>query len=204
MRAGIDGAVATPLVARLVAQMARSCPRVRCCACRARRRSAAPTHGPECNCEPDTYLAQSFVPDVAPGAALEITDGKTTLWERKAPEMPVQVSEFSAKVQRDGSITANWTTAGEATGFWLRYSTDGETWHVASTGTGERSTKVPAGVLPSGKLTLQLVAHDGFYSSRSKTVALAIPERAANIAILHPRDRAPMWRASRCGCGAPR
>ena len=100
----------------------------------------------------------------------------------------MQVSEFSAKVQRDGSITANWTTAGEATGFWLRYSTDGETWHVASTGTGERSTKVPAGVLPSGKLTLQLVAHDGFYSSRSKTVALAIPERAADIAILHPRD----------------
>ena len=140
------------------------------------------------DCAPDTYLAQSFVPDVAPGAALEISDGKTTLWERKAPKTPVQVSAFSAKVQRDGSITANWTTAGEATGFWLRYSTDGETWRVASTGTGERSTKVPAGVLPSGKLRLQLVAHDGFYSSRSKSVALAIPARAADIAILHPRD----------------
>ena len=100
----------------------------------------------------------------------------------------MRVSAFSAKVQRDGSITANWTTAGEATGFWLRYSTDGETWHVASTGTGERTAKVPAGVLPSGKLRLQVVAHDGFYSSSSKSVALAIPARAADIAILHPRD----------------
>ena len=188
VRATIDGAVATPLVARLRGADGQvlsegallRVPREAC--------GCGPTHAPGCNCEPDTYLAQSFVPDVAPGAALEITDGKTTLWERKAPKTPVQVSAFSAKVQRDGSITADWTTDGEATGFWLRYSTDGETWHVASTGTGERSTKVPAGVLPSGKLTLQLVAHDGFYSSRSKTVALAIPERAADIAILHPRD----------------
>ena len=186
VRATIDGAVATPLVARLRGTDGQILSEG--ALLRVPREACGPIHAPGCNCEPDTYLAQSFVPDVAPGAALEISDGKTTLWERKAPKTPVRVSAFSAKVQRDGSITANWTTAGEATGFWLRYSTDGETWHVASTGTGERTAKVPAGVLPSGKLRLQVVAHDGFYSSSSKSVALAIPARAADIAILHPRD----------------
>ena len=188
VRATVDGAVATPLVARLRGADGQilsegallRVPREAC--------GCGRSHAAGCACEPDTYLAQSFVPDVASGAALEISDGKTTLWERKAPKTPVKVTAFSARVERAGSVTAKWTTAGAATGFWLRYSTDGETWQVASTGTNKRTAKVPARALPSGKVSLQVVAHDGFYSHHSKSVALAIPARAAEVAILHPRD----------------
>ena len=35
--------------------------------------------------DPTTYLAQAFVPDVAPGAYLEIADGDEIVWRRDAP-----------------------------------------------------------------------------------------------------------------------
>ena len=80
--------------------------------------------------EPDTYLAQSFLSDTAPGASLEITDGESTLWARTAPETPVAITSFDAKVDRTGHVNATWTVTGAAAEFWVRHSRDGMTWEA--------------------------------------------------------------------------
>jgi hypothetical protein len=126
--------------------------------------------------EPDTYLAQAFLPDAAPGASLEITDGETTLWERTAPELPVTIANFDAKLDRTGSLTATWMVTGTATEFWLRHSRDGQTWEAAATGLTACQIQLDARTLPVGSVFLQVVAHDGFFSHVSRTVELSIPD----------------------------
>jgi hypothetical protein len=145
-------------------------------------------HDGTCGAEPDTYLAQAFIPDVARGTSLEISDGKTTLWNRRAPRTPVTITVFNAKLNRDHSVSASWTIKGKAVEFWLRYSTDGETWEAAVTGLTERKAEIAADFLPAGRVWLQVVAHDGFFSDQSKSVELEIPYRAPEVAVLHPRE----------------
>lgn len=211
VRPQIEGAVATRLVARLRGEDGKilsesallRVPREAC--------GCGGGHAGGSEPEPESYLAQSFVADVAAGALLEISDGKTTLWERKAPKKPVTITSFSAKLERDESVSATWTTTGTAVEFWLRYSTDGETWQVVATGINERKAQVGARFLPAGKVMLQLVAHDGFFSDQSKSVELVIPDRASEVAILHPREgftyvegqTLRLWGSATAGDGRP-
>ncbi len=210
-RPEIDGAVATGLIARLRGEGGKilsesALLRVPTGACGCGR-----SHAGSCDAAPDSYLAQSFIPDVAPGRSLEISDGKTALWTRKAPSKPVAITSFTAKLARDGSVNATWTTKRAAVEFWLRYSTDGETWQVGATGITELKAQLPPRLLPEGKVMLQLVAHDGFFSDQSASVELAIPRRASDVAILHPQQgftyvegqTLRLWGAVTTGDGSP-
>lgn len=138
--------------------------------------------------EPDTYVGQAFVRDVAPGASLEITDGKATLWERAAPKVPVTITSFDAKFDRAGCLTAAWTTKWEAAEFWLRQSRDGQMWEAVATGLTGYNAQLDPRSLPTGKIFLQLIAHDGFFTAVSKSIEVSIPDRSPDVAILHPRE----------------
>jgi hypothetical protein len=186
-RPQIEGAVNTGLVARLrgdAGQVLSEAPLLRvpreACECGGGQDR---DHGRE----PDSYLAQAFVPDVAPGSSLEISDGKDALWGRTAPSEPVTITAFNARL-RERSVSATWRATGTPVEFWLRYSTDGETWQVAATGIREPMAEVDARLLPSGKILLQVVAHDGFFSAQSKSVELTVPRRPPDVAILHPHN----------------
>ena len=62
----------------------------------------------------------------------------------------------------------SWDPSGGVAEFWLRWSRDGETWQSVATGLTDRKTRIPAGQLPAGEGLLQVVAHDGFFSSYSE------------------------------------
>lgn len=138
--------------------------------------------------EPDHYLAQALVPDVAPGEALVISDSEEVVWERRAPSEPARVEGFEAFVDSDGSLQARWDASGEAVEFWLRWSADGETWHGLATGLTGNEARLDASQLPAGNVLLQVVAHDGFFSSASRPVEVSSPGRAPVAMILHPVD----------------
>lgn len=137
---------------------------------------------------PTHYLAQALIPDVAPGSALEISDGKERLWERKAPAEPVRVDRVDATPDRKGGLQVQWEPARGAVEYWLRWSRDGEQWQSLATGLTETKLRIDPDQLPSGEVMLQVVAHDGFHSTASEPVKLTLPERAPQIAIHHPVD----------------
>lgn len=179
-------AVATSLVARLRGsngEVASEAPLLRltteACGCRGRHANGA---------EPENYLAQAFIPDTGPGLALEITDGKTNLWERKAPAHAVAVGRVEVSAKRNDAVVVSWSAVGEATEYWVRWSRDGEHWQSVATGLTETRAQVDLRALPPGKLLLQIVAHDGFYSHASKPVKIQVPERGPDVSILHPNQ----------------
>ena len=87
------------------------------------------------------------------------------------------------------TLDARWEVGGEAVEVWLRWSRDGETWQALATGlTGREATVETGDFLPAGKVLIQLVAHDGFFSAVSEAIALEVPGRPASLAILHPRE----------------
>jgi len=183
--AHVDGGIATPLTALL-----RGGDGAILSEGAVLRVPASPDDGGHAGCaEPRRmgYVAQALVPDVARGTSLEITDGKSTLWKRTAPEVPVTITSFDAKMDRRGVLAVAWTTKGEPVEFWIRYSRDGHTWDGIATGLTGREVRLESRCLPSGKGLLQLVAHDGFSSDRSRNVEISLPHRPPQVAILHPR-----------------
>jgi hypothetical protein len=140
------------------------------------------------NGKPDHYLAQALIPDVAPGAALVISDGEEVVWERQAPAEPLRIEEFEAYLQSEGGLQVRWNVSQEAVEYWLRWSTDRENWSALATGLTGNQVRLEESQLPSGDILLQLVAHDGFFSSVSEPIEVNLPERPPVVAILHPID----------------
>jgi hypothetical protein len=146
---------------------------------------------------------------VAPGAALEIADGDEAVWRREAPGEPPRIVATDVKVDRRGTTTVTWETSGGVAELWLRWSRDGEAWDAVATGLEGKRARVPAGQLPPGDGLLQVVAHDGFFSTASDPVQVKVPERAPHAAILHPVDGATyvagrsvrLWAVAEAGVG---
>jgi len=137
---------------------------------------------------PARYVAQAFLPDVAPGASLDITTRGEAVWRREAPAELPRVALARPKVDRSGVVTLAWEASDGATEFWLRWSQDGESWQSVEIDLTGRELRLEAGRLPAGDGYLQLVAHDGFHSAASDPARIRIPDRTPDIAILHPRD----------------
>ncbi|MBX9244407.1 hypothetical protein ICW40_06250 [Actinotalea ferrariae] len=136
---------------------------------------------------PTSYLAQAFVPDVAPGASIDITKGDDVVWRREAPSEPPQVRVGDAEVdERRGEVRLEWDASSDVAEYWLRWSADGERWQSVATGLTERGARVPIGDVPAGDGLLQVVAHDGFHSVYSEPVRISLPERPPSMVVLHP------------------
>ena len=118
--------------------------------------------------DPTSYVAQAFLPDVASGDSLEIAEGEEVAWRRDAPGEPPRVKATDVKVDKRGNTTISWESSGGVEEFWLRWSREGERWQSVMTGLSRRKVRIPAGQLPPGRGMLQVVAHDGFFSSYSE------------------------------------
>jgi hypothetical protein len=186
VRPEIEGAVSTPLVARLCGNDGEVI--AEAALLRVPRDNGGCGHASACGGDPETYVAQSFIPDVAPGASLAISNGQKTLWERKAPRKAVVVSRFQAQLEGEEWLSATWSTSGTEQEAWLRCSLDGQTWRAITTGLSGGEARIETRLLPSGKALLQVVVHDGFFSSTSKSVEIEFPDRPPHLAILHPSE----------------
>jgi len=187
MRAELDNAAPTPFTARLLGAQGE-------------RLAEAPlqrleTAASRCGCgrgrggdAPTSYIAQALIPDVAPGAALDIIEGESVRWERKAPDQPLRVDALRARLDADALLHLQWDAPDTAVEFWVRWSRDGERWNSLATSLKDRKASLDTRSLPPGKVMLQVVAHDGFSSATAPSVAIHVPERAPVVGILHPVD----------------
>lgn len=187
MHAELDRSAATPFTARLIGDAGEVLAEA----------TLRRLHTADCGCgcnganddtPPQDYIAQVLLADVAPGAALEISQGDKTVWQRKSPGKPPRVEGLEAKADRRGNLQVQWSAVPEATGYWLRWSRDGELWTALATGMQDAKASIDGDQLPSGDVLLQVVAHDGFHSTASKPLKLNLPERAAHVAIHHPLE----------------
>jgi hypothetical protein len=135
-------------------------------------------------------LVMAHLPDVAPGTALSIQRGESIIWERKAPQHPVQVD--APRIERaEGMLNVTWTTRWAQNAVdrqvWLRVSTDGgRSWKAVATGVSESHATLDPAQLPAGRVLLQAVAHDGFYSAHSAPTPFENETLPPIPAILHP------------------
>lgn len=139
-----------------------------------------------------SYIAQAFVPDVAEGASLEILSEKKVLWRREATKKPCKIRGFKARLVKVGKqkelLQVDWNIANRPEDIWVRWSTDGKNWKSLATNlTGEKASFDPR-MLQSGRVMLQLVVHDGFFSTYSEPVQVKLQKYPPNVAILHPID----------------
>ena len=102
------------------------------------------THG-GCGCgdegvEGYPYVFEAYVPAVARGALLRITDGVEEIWARRGSQKPPRAPKVEATVDRRGQLKIAWPEPSqEVTEAWLQWSDDkGATWHALATGLTER------------------------------------------------------------------
>jgi hypothetical protein len=148
-----------------------------------------------CGDHPDdeigSWIFQAFVPDVATGSALRLLRGGETLWERRAPERPPEVERFDARIT-ESALEVGWQLGKDDDDceVWLRRTDEksgaAQVLYIAR---GSTEATLDLGLLPPGRNTLELVAHDGFHVTTSEPATLDIPTRPPTVAVLHPLDR---------------
>ena len=159
-----------------------------------------PSQGMGCGCgESDeekegTWAFQAFVPDTGRGGALRLLSDGEEVWRREAPENKPSPAEVNAQPDKSGALVLSWKVS--------RHDEDCEVWirahvgrgrkmrtkvlHIAR-GSGRAKLKTPD--LPSGKVRIDAVCHDGFDAVTGKAVTIDLPERPPTVAILHPYDK---------------
>ena len=115
------------------------------------------------------------------------------LWERRAPARAVSIGSVRVAESEDGKIEVSWKATwprGAERNAWVRYSADkGRTWKSIVTDATADSVIIDSGHLPIGKILIEVIAHDGFHSARSKPVEFANVERLPEPVILHPNPK---------------
>ncbi len=142
-------------------------------------------------CEEDatSYVFQAFLPDVDAGAALSIGIADDERWVRRAPETRPEVGDVTAEVDEDGGLRVRWSArAGENPEYWLQWSPDeGRVWLALATGLADGGVRVEPDAVPTGDISVRVLAHDGFWTAVSEPVRVSVPGRAPEVAILHPQ-----------------
>lgn len=153
--------------------------------------------GEDSSSDPDRapFHFQAFVPDVergadkADGVALRILDGAEEVWSRRAPGDAPVFADASAKVDSDRLLLEWDVRAAVDPDVWAQWSTDrGAHWHGLAIDLADGSAELPLMGLPAGMVLLRLLAHDGFSTAESKPIRVELPERAPDVAIMHPAD----------------
>jgi hypothetical protein len=173
------------------------------------------SHGSGCGCwdqsETDQdahgpYAFQALVSDVEPGTALRIRErpatlgsdlGREALWIREAPQRQPRVQRLTAKLVAD-RLQLRWTTSGVATRSGLTHTVqvskdEGVSWNGVAVGLEGEKADLSLDGLPSGKVFIRVLAHDGFFTATAAPKRVTIPARAPVVSILHPADQQPIW-----------
>jgi hypothetical protein len=107
------------------------------------------------------------------------------------------LSGVKATLSESGDLKLAWrldAASAKTAEVWVRWTADkGETWHALTIGLRGGSAIVPAEQLPSGEVTFELLAHDGFHTTRASSEPLALPHRPPAVAILYPRPSGTVY-----------
>ena len=138
-------------------------------------------------------VVQAFLSDTGAGVALRVVRGDDEVWRRDAPSRRPEIGDFTVEASKEG-LRAGWEVAAEGdVEFGLRWSRTPEgPWNSLAFGLTERSATFPSNEVPGGELYLQLIAHDGFFSTTSQPVGVVVEGTDLVIAILHPTDGLPV------------
>lgn len=182
----------------------------------------------DCHCHDDEdsgpVIFKAMLRDTAPGASLRIVRRKAAevLWERKAPARPLRIGQARAALARDGGLVLGWKLEGGAKGesrdarddvdVWVRWSDDeGKTWHALTVGLRGGEAILPTDPLPGGSMRFELLANDGFHTTRAVTEPLQLPRRGPVATLFHPVDgtqlngdsRIHLWATAASADGRP-
>lgn len=158
------------------------------------RRLSPQGEGCSCRCDGHgddaPYVFEVYVPDVDLGAALVIEEGEHTVWERHAPETGPEARGVEAEATEEG-LTLRWEGGDRDTDTWVQWSSDaGTTWNGLATGLRGGHARLGLAGVPDGEVLIRVLVHDGFSTAASEPVAVSVPRRPPEVAILHPADGA--------------
>lgn len=138
-------------------------------------------------------VVQALVPDVGAGAALRIIRKGEPIWARDATERPPEVGSLRIDTTKEG-LHAEWEASGAADlEYGLRWSRspDGP-WNSLAFGITEQSTDLASDAVPGGDLYVQVIAHDGYFSTTSEPSALTLEGDDVVASILNPIPDLPV------------
>jgi hypothetical protein len=136
------------------------------------------------------FSFKAHIPNVAPGVELRIVGPDDQTWSRSAPATPLRFLQASASLDPNYRLSLTWSVEaeGEVT-VWAQWTNDkGEHWHGLAVGLTGYEALLPLTGLPAGSVGIRLLAHDGFFTAVSEVLYVELPERAPEVAILHPTE----------------
>lgn len=130
--------------------------------------------------------------DLTPGSRLQISKDQKPVWQRKRPRRKPRIGKINAALTKNGKLKVSWTYAVpalEKPEVWLRWSDDGgRNWKALTVNIREDSVTLDIENLPAGKIILQVMAHDGFYTVSKRSKSIKLPKRPPLAAILFPAE----------------
>lgn len=142
--------------------------------------------------DPDTYVVQVMMKDVADGKVLRIVRDQEELWSRKAPKTRPKIRNLKVSVNREGRLTAKCDVEHAVKrdpDLWIRWSEDkGVTWHPLRIGLRGKRHTIDLSPVPAGRVQIQVLVHDGFFTTASEPVSVRVPKRPQTVSILHPQS----------------
>ena len=110
----------------------------------------------------------------------------------ESSKKPPVLSKVTARLDKAGSLKLDWKLDREPRELaetWVRWSNDGgRTWRALTVGQKGNSVIINPEQLPSGDITFQLLAHDGFYTVSAVTESVTLPPKPPAVAILYPQE----------------
>ena len=140
--------------------------------------------------EPEEGMVQALLPDPGRGVVLRLVRNGEEIWSRESPGVPPEVQEVTALVEGDA-------LSGALEPLDIRYlccrarsalvADDGRSWQALAVMLQDDEALVPAEMLTSGPVLVQVIVSDGFNTTLSEPVIVDVPARPPHVAILWPR-----------------
>jgi hypothetical protein len=141
--------------------------------------------------EPPAGVVQALLPDTGRGATLRVVREGEELWVRQAPPDLPELGDVSAEVEGD-EMRVRWRASVSdecPTERVVRWSSDdGHTWQMLAIDLREDEAVVPIEMLTSGRVLVQVLVSDGFHTATAEPVAVDVPRRSPQVAILWPGE----------------
>ncbi|MFK8028732.1 MAG: hypothetical protein AB8G18_00695 [Gammaproteobacteria bacterium] len=126
--------------------------------------------------------------DKAGGVLLRARRGEKILWERKAPKTKPRLRLLKSTVSSRGTLKLSWSAKVDAKHsgtVYVRWSTNRRDWRLLAASLNGSSASIDVLHLPAGKVYLELLLQDGFYSHRVLG-AITIPIAPPTVDIIYP------------------